>query len=36
MEYASNKKQEPVMHNPITEAVQAKKDEKARDKPRLS
>ena len=25
------KKQEPIMHNPITEAVQAKKDEKARD-----
>jgi len=23
------KKQEPIMHNPITEAVQAKKDEKA-------
>ena len=24
-------KQEPIMHNPVTEAVQAKKDEKARD-----
>ena len=24
-------KQEPIMHNPIVEAVQAKKDEKARD-----
>lgn len=24
-------KQEPIMHNPIAEAVQAKKDEKARD-----
>jgi len=24
-------KQEPIMHNPIVEAVQAKKDEKSRD-----
>jgi hypothetical protein len=24
-------KQEPVMHNPVTEAVQQKKDEKARE-----
>ena len=24
-------KQEPIMHNPVTEAVQAKKDEKSRD-----